>query len=303
MVWMMSLALVLSSAPERPRILGVSHVAFRVSRLEPAVAFYRDFLGYPVTTPESGLAFVHLNERQYLELRAGLPSGEDRLDHVALQTDDAEALRCYLAARGVAVPERAVKDPAGNLGFTVRDPEGHRLELVEHPRDGWAWTRGAPPGAERISPRLRHAGIIVGDLPASQKFYADLLGFEETWRGSRSGTELSWTNMKPPQGDDYLEFMLYGALPAPDARGSQHHVCLEVPDIEAARTTLTKRPYAASYSRPLEPRVGTNRKRQLNLYDPDGTRVELMEPVTVDGQPVPPSTAPPPRRVSAPERD
>jgi len=41
--------------------------------------------------------------------------------------------------------------------------------------------------------------------------------------------------------------------------------------------------------------VGTNRKRQLNLFDPDGTRVELMEPGTVDGQPVPSSTAPPPR--------
>jgi len=37
-----------------------------------------------------------------------------------------------------------------------------------------------------------------------------------------------------------------------------------------------------------------NRKRQVNLFDPDGTRVELMEPVTIDGKPTPPSTAPPP---------
>jgi lactoylglutathione lyase len=45
----------------------------------------------------------------------------------------------------------------------------------------------------------------------------------------------------------------------------------------------------------LEIRTGTNRKRQLNLYDPDGTRLELMEPHTVDGKPAPPSTAAPPR--------
>jgi hypothetical protein len=32
----------------------------------------------------------------------------------------------------------------------------------------------------------------------------------------------------------------------------------------------------------------------LNVYDPDGTRVELMEPNTVDGQAAPPSTAPAP---------
>jgi lactoylglutathione lyase len=40
--------------------------------------------------------------------------------------------------------------------------------------------------------------------------------------------------------------------------------------------------------------VGKNGKRQVNLYDPDGTRVELMEANTVDGKPVAPSTAPPP---------
>ena len=28
----------------------------------------------------------------------------------------------------------------------------------------------------------------------------------------------------------------------------------------------------------MEVRTGTNRKRQMNLFDPDGTRVELMEP-------------------------
>jgi hypothetical protein len=45
----------------------------------------------------------------------------------------------------------------------------------------------------------------------------------------------------------------------------------------------------------MDIQTGVNRKRQLNLYDPDGTRVELMEPRTVDGTQAPPSTAPPPR--------
>ena len=44
----------------------------------------------------------------------------------------------------------------------------------------------------------------------------------------------------------------------------------------------------------MEIRTGVNRKRQINLYDPDGTRIELMEPNTVDGQPAPNSTAPAP---------
>ena len=42
-------------------------------------------------------------------------------------------------------------------------------------------------------------------------------------------------------------------------------------------------------------KTGVNRKRQINLYDPDGTRVEVMEPDTIDGKPAPNSAAPPPR--------
>ena len=48
-------------------------------------------------------------------------------------------------------------------------------------------------------------------------------------------------------------------------------------------------------SRAIEVKVGRNRKRQANLFDPDGTRVELMEPNTIDGKPTPSSSLPPPR--------
>jgi lactoylglutathione lyase len=58
---------------------------------------------------------------------------------------------------------------------------------------------------------------------------------------------------------------------------------------------LEASPARSSYSRPIEVRTGLNRRRQVNLYDPDGTRVELMETNTIDGKPAPSSTAPPPR--------
>jgi catechol 2,3-dioxygenase-like lactoylglutathione lyase family enzyme len=284
------------AAPARPRILGISHVAFRVSDVARARSFYQDVLGYPTVPSPHGLR-VAVNERQYVELRGGLQPAEDRLEHLALQTDDAEAMRLYLASRRIDVPGAVGRDESGKRAFTVRDPEGWVIELVEH--SDAAWPRSAPSpeagAAGPLSRRLLHAGILVGDLAAANRFYGDVLGLTETWRGSRSGTELSWTNMKVPDGDDYVEFMLYAQRPAPDARGTAHHICLEVGDIEKARARVAERTAAASYTRPLEARVGTNRKRQLNLFDADGTRVELMEPRTVDGQPVPPSTAPPPR--------
>jgi lactoylglutathione lyase len=75
-----------------------------------------------------------------------------------------------------------------------------------------------------------------------------------------------------------------------------HHICLLVPNIEKAVADLEARPARRDYDRKMEIQTGVNRKRQCNLYDPDGTRVELMEPGTIDGAPAPPSTAPPPGR-------
>ena len=71
-----------------------------------------------------------------------------------------------------------------------------------------------------------------------------------------------------------------------------------VPDAEKALVELQKRAAAGLYKAPegkkMAIQIGVNRKRQINLYDPDGTRIELMEPNTVDGKPAPNSTAPVP---------
>src|SRR5207247_7984282 len=121
----------------------------------------------------------------------------------------------------------------------------------------------------------RHVRIIFTCLEESKMFY-DLFGFRETWRGSRNTNQLSWVNLKLPESDDYVELMLYTDLPPPDKRGTAHHMSLEVPDIEIAKAVVAAR--TNGYVRPLQIQTGINRKRQMNLYDPDGTRVELMEP-------------------------
>ncbi len=71
-----------------------------------------------------------------------------------------------------------------------------------------------------------------------------------------------------------------------------------VPDAEKALAELKKRAARGLYTppegKPIEIQIGVNKKRQINLYDPDGTRIELMEPNTIDGQQPPNSTAPVP---------
>jgi lactoylglutathione lyase len=295
-------ALLAAQPATRPRITGLAHVALFVADFEKSRGFYKDLLGYgepfDIKNPDGSLSltFIKINERQYLELFPERAPGGDRLHHVSLETSDAEGLRAWLAARGVPVPAQVTTGRIGNLSFNIKDPDGHTVEMVQYmPDSATLREQGKHVGAARISATMAHAGILVGSLEASLKFYRDVLGFEETWRGSRDGKRLDWVNLKVPDGDDYLELMLYSELPPPDKRGTAHHVCLFVPDMDKAAAALEARPARKQYTRALEIRTGINRKRQMNLYDPDGTRVELMEPHTVDGKPTPSSPAPPPR--------
>jgi lactoylglutathione lyase len=206
-------------------------------------------------------------------------------------------MRKYLAAQGVAVPAKVEKDKTGNLSFIVKDPEGHAIEITQYgPDSSTARDRGKHMPDSRISKHMMHAGVIVTSFEPAMKFYRDVLGFREFWRGTGAGrTELSWVNMRVPDGEDYIELMLFKDAPEPTKRGSAHHLCLEVPDAPASVAALEARPYRKQYTQAMQVRTGVNRKRQMNLFDPDGTRTELMEPVTVDGQPAPSSTMPPPK--------
>lgn len=290
------------TAVSRPRILGISHVAYFVSDLPKTLAFYKNYLGfaepYDLKRPDGTvrIAFIKINDYQHIELFAEPPKDDGMLSHISIYTDNAELMRQYLASRNIKVPARVGKGKTGDKNFNITDPDGHTVEIVEYEPDGWAMkTRGKLMPATRISDHIMHVGILVGSLENSMKFYGGILGFKEFWRGSASGKTLSWVDMRVPDGHDYVEFMLYRDLPPQDKRGGANHFCLVTPDIAKAVSALESRPAFKIYGKQIEIKVGHNRQRQANLFDPDGTRIELMEPFTIDGKPTPPSTAAPPR--------
>jgi len=288
----MSAAVPLLAAQEHPRIGGISHMAVKVSAIEKSVPFYRDFLGFAeqfrLNNLKDGsllLVCFKVSDEQSIEVFTGLLPGEQRLHQLAYRVDDAEAMRAYLAKNGFQVPQSVGRGQIKNLGFTVRDPSGYTIEFVQYTPDGWTRRdQGKFLPDTRISEHITHGGVVVTNLAAALHFYGDILGFTESWRGGASSSVLSWINMRAPAGGDYVEFML-------DPKTTPHF-CLLVPDMEKAKARLESSSYRSKYDKPLEVRVGKNRKRQLNLYDPDGTRVELMEPNTVDGVPAPSSAAP-----------
>src|SRR2546422_590405 len=134
--------LLFGQEPKRPRVLGVAHVALFVSDIEKSRAFYKDFLGFgepfQLDNPDGGLSltFIKVNDRQYVELFPGLKPGADRLNHISIQTDDAEAMRVYLASRGVAVPAKPPKGRLQKSHLKVEDPDGHTGEIVPYQADG-----------------------------------------------------------------------------------------------------------------------------------------------------------------------
>jgi catechol 2,3-dioxygenase-like lactoylglutathione lyase family enzyme len=293
---------VVCAAQERPRITGVAHIALFVKDIDKARIFYKDLLGYeePFSLKNAdgslSLTFIKVNDRQYIELFPEREANSDRLNHISIETNDAEGMRKYLGSKDVKVPATVGKGRIGNANFNVADPDGHTVEIVQYMPDGWSRREeGKFMSDRRISDRMMHVGIIVNTLQPAIEFYRGVLGFEEIWRGSRDNKVLSWVNLKTPDSPDYVELMLHDPIPEPTKRGSAHHICLVVPDMDKAAAIIKERAAATGYTRPLEIRTGTNRKRQMNLFDPDGTRVELMEPNTVDGKPTPSATAPPPK--------
>jgi catechol 2,3-dioxygenase-like lactoylglutathione lyase family enzyme len=292
-----------ATAPRRPRITGIAHAAFYVSDMAKARAFYEGFLGYqspfsiPRKNPNEHLVWIKINDRQSVELFPGseVTPEADRLYHVAIETDDADAMHAYLKAKGVAVPEKVGVGKVGNKNYFIKDPTGNIIEIVQYLPDGFtAREKGKYMPDTRISTRMSHVGVMIGQLDSALKFYGDILGFKEIWRGSKTANVLSWVNLQVPEGNDYIEFMLYDKYPSLDRVRTLQHICLEVPDVAKAGEILQGRPRPAGGKPPSAMATGVNGKRQINYYDPDGTRVEVMEPGTFDGKPRPPSTARPP---------
>jgi catechol 2,3-dioxygenase-like lactoylglutathione lyase family enzyme len=279
----------LAAAADRPPLVGIAHIAFQVSDLTKAQAFYGGLLGYDDAFrlyKEDGttrLVYFKVNDRQYIEIFPGLPpEQDDRLSHIALETTNLEALRLYLAEKGLQVPEKVNKGQDGNLNFTVKDPDGHRVEFVQYqPGSMQMKARGSYLSTKRVSSRMLHVGVTVADVSAADRFYKDILGFSEIWRGGTTDDVTSWINMKVPDGTDYVEYMLVTGKVDRKQLGTLHHAALLVPDMQQALETLRERPLGWDPAHVQPPRVGRNKRWQLNLYDPDGSRTELMEPFTM----------------------
>jgi len=260
--------------PRRPHIFGIARVRILSTDVPAARAFYRKLLGkadechWCEDVP--GLSFPVSYSQGIVLSPAPSPSPTNLIEEITFATDDVGELRRYFKAHKVAVSNP--HKPEDNY-LNVADPEGHRI--------GFLTSRAiVPPTSEQALDtmfplRIIHAGFVVRDRDAEDRFYKDLLGFHVYWHGGMKDGEDNWVDMQVPDGTDWIEYMLK-VSPNADKRelGVMNHFAIGVDKISSRIEQLRQDGVVPILD---EPKIGRDGKWQLNLYDPDDTRVEFME--------------------------
>jgi catechol 2,3-dioxygenase-like lactoylglutathione lyase family enzyme len=267
-VLLLCCTLPLSAQGKRPAITGVAFGRFYAADAAASQQFYADTLGLKKISVGT-TAIYPVNSLQWIETvpltDAALPS---RMAAVGFTTRDAKGLSQYLVAKGIALDQ-----PLQNGMFAVRDPEGYQVWFVQTGAN--KLVAGSTPSPHAVSKRLIHVGFVVRDSEKESAFYLDVLGFRPYWKGGKAD-RIDWMSLQVPDGTDWLECMLNVAPNASlKSVGVQDHASLGTAEMSRAVAVLKANGCADGLCDTTK--VGRDGKVQLNLYDPDLTRVELME--------------------------
>jgi len=250
-------ALLAAPAPQpSPALAGIAHVALRVADLQKSREFYQK-LGFEqafefADPGKAPVSYMKVNDRQFIELYQRADDSQPLgLMHVCYEANEIDALHDFYVQRGVAAPA-AKKARAGNLLFSLRDPENQTLEFTQYmPGSLHFEDRGKHLGEHRIAQRMLRATIPVKALTAERQFYTSKLGFEETKAEDA-------VRLKIPGGSgDEIELQAESSSPKP-------RITFTVADAPKAATDL-----GHGFS--------LRKGEDYSITDPDGTVITLTE--------------------------
>ncbi|CAN5504296.1 hypothetical protein BH10ACI4_BH10ACI4_28890 [soil metagenome] len=254
-------------AQQRPAITGIAFVRVYSADRDASAAFYDHDLGF-TRVNQGAMDRYAVSDSQWFEV-APLPSPAPiaRLAAVAFTTRDAAGLVKYLKSRSVPIEQ-----PLNKGAFAVKDPEGNLVYFVQ---TGSQKIPASAISSRKSSGRIIHTGFAVQSEQAEDKFYRDILGFKPNWRGGRDN-KIDWVSLQVPEGSDWLEYML-NAGPSPSAKqlGVMDHFSLGTAQMSGVVDALARNGCTSPNCKKSQ--MGLDGKVQLNVFDPDLTRVEYME--------------------------
>ena len=110
-------------AEEKPRLVGINHVALEVDDMDAALAFWGAIFAFELRGRSEGAAFIDMGDQFIALMRAETPH-RDEHRHFGLVVDDRARVRELARAAGAEMIE------GGFLDF--RDPWGNFIQVVEY---------------------------------------------------------------------------------------------------------------------------------------------------------------------------
>ena len=123
-------------------IKGISHIAFKVTDMEKALAFYCGALGLTKAfdiTMEDGtpwIEYIKICKGQFIELFYGGSASEDAglmsgYSHLCLEVEDIQSLAQTLKSKGITIDAGPNQGIDKNWQCWVKDPDGNRIEMMQ----------------------------------------------------------------------------------------------------------------------------------------------------------------------------
>ncbi len=108
---------------DKPRLVGINHVAIEVGDIEEALAFYGKIFDFTLRGKRAGNAFIELGD-QFINMMETPTPHVDQRRHFGLVVDDRSSVRARVEAAGGKLL------PGPFLDFL--DPWGNRVEIIEY---------------------------------------------------------------------------------------------------------------------------------------------------------------------------
>ena len=256
----------------RPAITGIAFMRVYTDDVPAAEHFYSSTMGYEEKREGNDLIFP-INRHQWIEV---VPSqqrdGESYLSSLGFTVSNVDEMKRYLEAKGLQVESR-------HPGMVeVHDPERNLVAFVQKdsPIKEAIAARETPLSTRAPSHHVIHVGMIVHDRAKEDAFWKDILGFRPYWYGTMHPPNVDWISLQVPDGTDWIEYMMMpNQQPNKHDFGMSDHFSLGVDRMQTVLHDLQANGCQDKQCTAIQ--AGKDGKVQLNLFDPDQTRVEYME--------------------------